>query len=68
MEVVYMSSIPNLENRREEIIKQMRQIRYMRRGTINEQYLKVPQKGAEPELRGPHIMFYRGMKTAKPVA
>jgi hypothetical protein len=57
MEVVYMSSIPELENRREEIIKQMRQIRYMRRGTINEQYLKVPQKGAEPELRGPYYVL-----------
>lgn len=60
-----MKTLPEIENRRDSVLQQMRSIRSMKRGTINEQYLKVPQKGAEPALRGPyHILSRReGNKT-----
>jgi len=31
----------------------------MRRGTINEQYLKVPRKEKEPSIRGPYYVLSR---------
>lgn len=47
-----------LEQQRKAILKQMGQIRTMRRGTVSEQFLKVPQKGqAEPALRGPYFLW-----------
>jgi len=52
-----MASIEVFEQRREEIIKQMRDIQYMRRGTINMNYQKVPQKGKGPILRGPYYVL-----------
>lgn len=60
-----MKTLSEIENRRDSVLQQMRSIRSMKRGTINEQYLKVPQKGAEPALRGPyHIISRReGNKT-----
>ena len=49
-----------LEARRNAVLDQMRSIRSMRRGTVNEQFLKVPQKGSpEPALRGPYYVFSR---------
>ena len=61
-----MDTVRQLERRRERILEQLRQIRSMRRGTINEQYLKVPHKGqAAPVLRGPYYVLsrHRGGKT-----
>ena len=61
-----MDSIKELEARRDTVLDQMRSIRSMRRGTINEQYLKVPQKGKrEPAVRGPYYVMSRreGKKT-----
>lgn len=60
-----MKTMSEIETRRETVLQQMRNIRSMKRGTINEQYLKVPQKGAEPALRGPyHVLSRReGNKT-----
>jgi hypothetical protein len=61
-----MDTVRQLEQRRERILEQLRQIRSMRRGTINEQYLKVPHKGqAEPALCGPYYVLsrFRGGKT-----
>ena len=55
-----MDTVRQLEQRRERILKQLRQIRSLRRGTINEQYLKVPHKGqAEPVRRGPYYVLSR---------
>ena len=51
-----MNSIRDLEAQRNAILAEMGSIRAMRRGTINEQFLKVPQKGRkEPARRGPTI-------------
>ena len=60
-----MQAIPEIENRRDAVLQQMRSIRSMKRGTINEQYLKVPQKGSKPVLRGPYYVLSRreGNKT-----
>ncbi len=49
-----------LEARRNAVLDQMRSIRSMRRGTVNKQFLKVPQKGSPvPALRGPYYVFSR---------
>ena len=42
-----MQTIHELEARRNEIARQMLSIRSLRRGTINEQYLKVSHKGKD---------------------
>ena len=61
-----MKSIRDLEARRDAILTEMGSIRAMRRGTINRQFLKVPQKGKEePARRGPYYVLSRreGEKT-----
>lgn len=60
-----MQTLQEIEGKRDEVLKQMRCIRSMKRGTINEQYLKVPQKGSRPALRGPYYVLSRreGNKT-----
>jgi len=61
-----MNPNQELEARRNEILEEMRSIRSMRRGTINEQYLKVRlQRKKEPALRGPYYVLSRraGEKT-----
>ena len=54
-----MSLLQKLEQQRLNILDQIGKIRYMRRGTINEQYLKVPQKEKEALLRGPYYVLSR---------
>ena len=54
-----MKTIESIEKRREEIIDEIRNISSMRRGTINEQYLKVPRKDKESSLRGPYYVLTR---------
>jgi hypothetical protein len=55
-----MDTVRQLEQRREDLFAQMRSIRSMRRGTVNEQYLKVRRKGrAEPGRCGPYYVLTR---------
>lgn len=61
-----MVDIPTIQARREAILNEMRSIPSMKRGTINEQFLKVSQKGKKhPVLRGPYYVVSRqeGNKT-----
>lgn len=47
-----------LEQQRQSILRKMGGIRTMRRGTVSEQFLKVPHKGqAEPVRRGPYYLW-----------
>jgi len=47
-----------LEQQRQGILKKMSGIRTMRRGTVSEQFLKVPHKGqAQPVRRGPYYLW-----------
>jgi uncharacterized protein YdcH (DUF465 family) len=55
-----MNTIEEVEARREAILKEMRAIRSMERGSINEHYVKVRRKGkTEPGLRGPYYVISR---------
>ena len=61
-----MEKVKQVEAQREAVLKQMRAIRSMERGSITEQFLKVPHKGKkEPVLRGPYYVITRreGNKT-----
>ena len=61
-----MGTIQELEARREAILAEMRGLRSMQRGTVNQQYLKVHHQGKrEPVLRGPYYVWSRreGKKT-----
>ena len=52
-----MSILQKLEQKRLGILEKIGSIRFMRRGTINEQYLPVKQKGKQPLLRGPYYVL-----------
>lgn len=61
-----MKTSETLEARREKIIREMLSIRSMRKGTINEQYLKVRLVGRKEAVeRGPYYVLSRreGNKT-----
>ena len=58
-----MNAIEEAEDRRGAILEEIRDIRRMRRGSVNEQYLKVSHKNEkEPVLRGPYYVFTRSEK------
>ena len=58
-----MTEIKRVEARREELLKEMRSLRGMRRGSVMEQHLRVKVKGKkEPELRGPYWLYTRKEK------
>ena len=62
-----MKSIEEISTERQAILKRMADINWMKRGTINEQFLKVKIKGkTEPVSRGPYYVFSRreGSNTA----
>lgn len=61
-----METVQELEARRNAILEEMRSIRSMRRGTINEQHFKTRLKGRrEMVLQGPYYVLSRreGEKT-----
>lgn len=63
-----MDSYKKLIEKRDGIFEKIGSIKTMKRGTINEQYLKVPQKNSSPALRGPYYVFSKssgGKTTSK---
>lgn len=55
-----MDTIHKLEAQRDAVLAEMKSIRSMRRGTINEQYLQVPHVGLRQSVkRGPYFVFSR---------
>ena len=55
-----MTTIQNLESKRDAVIQEMRSIRSMQRGTINEQFLKVHHRGIkEAKSCGPYYVLSR---------
>ena len=57
-----MDQFCNLDQVRQKILRDMGDIQKMRRGTVNEQFLKVQQKDGSSVLRGPYFLYSRTEK------
>ena len=58
-----MDTVQQLEQRREAVLEQMRQIRSMRAGSLTAQSLTVRPKSGPPVRRGPYFVFCRSRKS-----
>jgi hypothetical protein len=55
-----MDTVRQIEQQREALLREMAAIRSMRRGTVNEQFLRVRHKGRlEPGRCGPYFVLSR---------
>ncbi len=54
-------TLESLNARRKAIILEIDKIKTMKRGTLNEQYLKVAHKNSEPVLKGPYYVFSKNV-------
>jgi Family of unknown function (DUF6788) len=55
-----MNEVKQIEDRRNALLEEMKSIRSMRRGTINEQYFKTYSKGKkEMKRQGPYYVVSR---------
>jgi len=59
-----MDRIKKIEKRRKQILREMGGIRSMRRGSVNEQFLKVAHKGSS-RCFGGHTMSFHSMRRAR---
>jgi len=57
-----MDTVQQIEQRREAVLVQMRQIRSMRSGSITEQSVMVRHKSGPPVRRGPYFVFCSSRK------
>ena len=57
-----MDEIGRIETRRREILKEVGEMRSMRKGSVTKQFLSVPQKGKEPAIRGPYFTYTKKEK------
>ena len=57
-----MDTVQQLEQRREAILQQMRQIRSMRTGSVSQQWLMVRHKAGPAVRRGPYYVLCRSEK------
>jgi hypothetical protein len=58
-----MDEIKSIEQSRRRILKEIGEIRVMRKGSVMEQYLEVAHKGKkEPVLRGPYWLYTKKEK------
>ena len=57
-----MKEISEIESRRREILREVGKMRSMRKGSVTEQFLRVPQKGKESAIRGPYYTYTKKEK------
>ncbi len=56
-----MHILEELIRRREEILEEISSIERLKRGTVNEQYLKVPRKNGDVVLKGPYYVLSKNI-------